>query len=62
MRYKERNYSRFRQFSERFFGKSIMCRTQNHQCKVGNIILTNIIMFEKEKQIDWVPFQNETKD
>ena len=46
----KRNYSRSRQFSERFFGKNIFLACRNHQWRVARVILTNITMVENENE------------
>ena len=43
--FKKRYYSRFRPCSERFLERAL-CACKNYQCKVTDILLTNITMFE----------------
>ena len=54
--FKERNHSRFRQFSGRFWRKGISCMQiyiinveQYHQCRATDVVLTNTTIFENEK-------------
>ena len=58
---KERNYSRFWQFSERFLDRTL-CACRNHQCEVTEILLTKITMFDNDEIFAWGPFQDWTKE
>ena len=46
---KKGNYSRFRQFSERFFEKSII-RMENHESRVKDVISTNTSVIKNRKK------------
>ena len=49
--FKERNYSRLRQFSERFFGQSIIRMQKPSIVELQNVLLSNRTMLENDTKM-----------